>query len=144
MQAVAGSQILILQLFLYFHFRSLHMLQIHSSVLCLWFLYLQILQKSRHFYFPAWPKKPKDCSGCAHHDDIAALLKCNYPCRRGIFWSHVESIVIMIQPSIQVHTPLHTTILRDHVILILVIGLLRRYNITYYYCWAEKLMLRRN
>ena len=95
-------------------------------VISLLYVSIQILQKSGHFCFAPWPKRPKDHSGCVCHDDIAVLLKCNYPCRHGILWSHAESIVIMIQPLIQVHTPLHMTILRDHVIL--VIGLLCRYN----------------
>ena len=77
MQAVAGSQFLILQLLLHFRFSSLHMSQFcacdSSSCLC------SNTSKNGHFCFAAWPKRPKDHSGCVHHDNITALLQCNSP-----------------------------------------------------------------
>ena len=48
-------------------------------VISLSYVSVQILHKSGHFCFAAWPKRPKDHSGCVHHDDIAALLQYNSP-----------------------------------------------------------------
>ena len=61
---------------------------------------------------------PKDHSGCVHHNDIAALLLCNSPniFVDVAFSDHRARLYSMIEPWIQLHTPLHVTILRDHVI----------------------------
>ena len=55
-----------------------HLLQLthctcHSSVLVISLSYVsvQILQKSGHFCFTAWPKRPKDRGGCVYHDNLA-------------------------------------------------------------------------
>ena len=135
MRAVACSQILILQLLLHFCFSSLHV-----SVSCLWFLYpMSLFKYFKRVGIFAWPPDPKGQRIVVvvyHHDDIAALLQCN---------SHVDIVFSdnRVYSNLKLHTPLHMTILQDHVICI---GLLQKFIIIadISYCWAEKLMLHRN
>ena len=73
------------------------------------------------------------------YNNIAHFSNVTFP---NILTDMVFSVVIMIQPLIQLYKPLHVTVFtrsRN-----LVIGLPWRYNNHRYYCWAEKLMLHRN
>ena len=95
------------------------------TVPCFWFFILHLCtntSKERHFCFAAWPKRPQGCDGCVNHvhDNIpfATLLQCSQLSHTSLYtWYPLitEFIVIMIRPQIQLHTPLHMTILQDHI-----------------------------
>ena len=146
MRAVAGSQILILQLFLHFHFSSLHVSRNHSSVLVISLSCLcSNTSKQWTFLLHFLTRKAKG-SWWLHHDNIAAYFRKHFSnvtiLVDMVSSDHMQSLLVMIQPWIQLHTPLHVTILWDHVISVM--GLLHRYNNRTCYCWAERLTLRRN
>ena len=154
MRAVASSQILILQLLLHFHFSSMHMLQFCTCdffVLCLcsntskeehFCLYSNTL-KEKHFCFAAWPKGQRitmvvwiTCTTTLQHfSDVANSPK--HPCRRGILWSQSLVIYNDLTSDSTSHVIACDDFTRSR-------NLLCRYNNRRYYCWAEKLMLRRN
>ena len=136
MQAVAGLKILIPQLASYSCIFISAYCMCHSSVLVISlayvYIFVQILQNSASLPDPKGQRIVMVvCITCTttsrmklqHFSNVVNFPK--HSCRRGIFWSQ-SSIVVMIQPWIQLHRPLHVTISWDHVAN-LVIGLLLRY-----------------
>ena len=125
----------------------------HSSVLVIFSLHIRLclnISKEWKFLLRRLTQKAKGSRWlCAswfmmsrmtlqHFSNLANFPK--HPCRCGIFWSqslHYNDSTL--------DSTLHAIACEDFTrSRNLVIGLLHRYNSCRYYCWAEKLILRRN